>query len=189
MNDPAYYWLRDDMLIPGRWVVGDPHGGPEWVDPSQFTDGRPVKDVPRLTFDLAHPGRTLDFSLATMGIAVVTRRAADVLASVCGPQVQLIQAAVEGYQEPFFIANATHNTDCVDERRSRDVQLWTEKDDRPDRTGDYQFIFKLMIDPGRAGSLDFFRVARYTVALIVSGRLKLAMENARLLGPKFEPVT
>jgi len=149
MSDPTYYWLRDDMLIAGRWVVGEPRGGPGWVDPSQFTDGAPVKEGQVLTFDLSHPGMALDFSLGSMGVAVVTRRAADVLASVCGPQVQLIETAVEGHQGPFFIANATRNADCVDERRSRDVQLWTEKDDRPDRIGDYQFIFKLMIDPQR----------------------------------------
>jgi uncharacterized protein DUF1629 len=82
-----------------------------------------------------------------------------------------------------------HAAECVDEQRSEGVSRWTAEDGRPDRIGDYHAMDKLVIDPERAGGLDFFRVAHYSIALIVSERLKRAMEDAKLLGPRFEPVT
>lgn len=188
MSEQHYYEILDDMEVPGRWVLGDPQGGTDWVDPSQFIDGKPVSIAIPLKFEVIHPGRPLDFSTGTMAVPVVTQRAADVLASVCGPQVQLIEVAVEGHPGPYFIANATRHADCVDEQRSRGVEHWTEEDGRPDRIGEYRSIFKLYIDPNHTNGLDFFRVARYTLALIVSERLKRAMEEAKLLGPKFNPV-
>src|SRR6185295_1510469 len=131
-------------------------------------------------------GIALDYSTSPTGVPVVTPRAADVLEKVCGPQVQLIQVSVQGHEGPFFIANAIRTADCVDEQRSQGVSRWTEADGRPDRIGDYHAMDKLVIDPNRTGGLDLFRVARYTVALIVSDRLKRAMEEAQLLGPKFD---
>src|SRR5688572_475928 len=101
---------------------------------------------------------------------------------------------VAGHQGPHpeayhRIANALRTADCVDEQRSRGVELWTAEEGPPDRIGDYHAMDKLMIDPARTGGLDFFRVTRYLVALVVSERLKRAMEDAKLLGPKFDPVT
>lgn len=189
MSDHRYYQLRDDMLILDRWVLGDPHGGSDWVDPGQFIDGRPVSISIPLTFDVLHPGKPLDFSTGMMCVPVVTRRAADVLTAVCGSQVQLIEVGVEGHAGPFFIANATRNADCVDEQRSRGVEIWKPEDGQPEKVGEYQSIFKLQIDPARAGGLDFFRVARWWIGLIVSERVKRAMEDENLLGPKFDPVT
>lgn len=181
----TYFDLRDDMEVPGRWVLGEIPG----VDPWQFSAGKPAMVNRPLAFEVLLEGIALDYSTSPTGVPVVTPRAADVLAEVCGSQVQLIEVSVQGRQGPFFIANATRTADCVDEQSSRGVRKWTAEDGQPDRIGDYQGFDELKIDPSRTGDLDFFRVARDTITLIVSDRLKQAMEEAKLVGPKFDLVT
>lgn len=185
----SYYDLWDDMLVPGRWVLGEAQSQGRPVDPWQFATGKPAKVEPPLTFEVLLQGKALDYSTSPHGVPVVTHRAADLLAKLCSSQVQLIEVSVQGHEGPFFIANAIRTADCVDEQRSLGVSRWTAEDGRPDRIGDYHAMDKLIIDPDRTGGLDFFRVDRYTVALIVSNRLKRAMEEAKLVGPKFDPVT
>ncbi|HYV49214.1 MAG TPA: DUF1629 domain-containing protein [Myxococcaceae bacterium] len=190
MSDQNQYFdLWDDMQIPGRSVLGTPVGGDRWIDPSQFADGEVVEHWVPMTFEVIHPGSMLDYSMAHMGVPVVNQRAADVLERTCGDQVQLIEVTVSGQIEPFFIANALRTVECVDEQRSQSVALWTEEDGQPAKIGRYRSIFGLKIDPIRVPpELDLFRVARWTVALIASDRLKRAMEGANLIGPKFIPV-
>jgi len=189
VNKQRYYDLWDDMLIPGRWVLGDVQKNGEWVDPSQFTSGTPANVGGPLTVETLKPGRPLDFSITHSKVPVVSQRGADLLVSICGPQAQLISVSVQDHAEPYFIANATRTADCIDEQRSEGVCIWTAEDGRPDRIGDYRPFEKLRIDPERTADLDYFYPARYTVALIVSERLKRAMEDAKLIGPKFLPVT
>lgn len=189
MSNQRFYRLLDDMLVPQRWVLGEPQGGSDWIDPSQFIAGVPASIESPLTFEVLKPGRPLELSLAHLGVPVVTQRAADLLVSVSDPQVQLIPVSVEGHPGPFFIANATRLADCVDEQTSKGVRKWRMEDGQPKKVGDYQGFEALRIDPDRTGDLDLFRVARYTIALIVSERLKRAMEEAKLLGPKFDLVT
>jgi hypothetical protein len=189
MNEDRYYDLIDDMETPGRWVLGDIQGKVPWVDPWQFTAGKPANVDPPLTIEVLLKGRILDYSITPHGVPVVTQRGADLLASVCGSQTQLIEVSVQGYPGPFFIANAVNHVVCVDEQRSQGVQRFSAEDGLPDRIGDYHAMDKLMIDPARTGGLDFFRITHYHVALIVSERLKRAMEDEKLLGPRFEPVT
>jgi uncharacterized protein DUF1629 len=189
MSNQRFYRLLDDMLVPQRWVLGEPQGGTDWIDPSQFIAGTPASIEIPLTFEVLKPGRPLELSFGHPGVPVVSQRAADLLVSVSGSQVQLIPVSVEGHPGPFFIANATRLADCVDEQTSRGVRTWKVEDDQPAKVGEYQGFETLRIDPMPATGLDFFRVARYTVALIVSDRLKRAMEEAKLLGPKFDLVT
>jgi len=192
MPGQRYYDLWDDMLIPGRWVLGDvrdARGELDWINPGQFTSGRPANISAPLVVEVLSPGKTLDFSITHCKVPVVNKRAADLLGLVCGNQVQLIPVSVRGCSEPYFIANATRTADCVDEQRSEGVRVWTAGEGRPDRVGDYHPFDRLRIDPGRTNGLDIFYPARYTGALIVSERLKRAMEEARLEGPQFDPVT
>lgn len=185
----SYFDLLDDMEFPGRWVLGDVERNGSWANPWQFTAGNVVQADAPLNIAVLLQGRPLDYSTDTYGVPIVTARAADLLKQVCGSQVQLIEVSVQGHQGPFFIANATRAADCVDEQLSQGVRRWTEEDGRPDRIGDYHAMDKLVIDPNRTGGLDLFRVARYTVVLIVSDRLKRTMEEAKLLGPRFDLVT
>jgi len=184
-----YFDLWDDMQVPGRSVLGAPVGGDSWIDPSQFARGQLVERWIPMTFEVDLAGLMLDYNRAHMGVPVVTRRTADVLERTCGDQVQFIEVAVAGQSERFFIANALQAVECVDEQRSQGVSLWTEADGQPAKIGRYRSVDLLKIDPTRVPQgLDFFRVARWTVALIASDRLKRAMEDAKLIGPKFIPV-
>lgn len=70
------------------------------------------------------------------------------------------------------------------------VMKWTEEDDRPDKLGDYRQVINLTLSPELIPpGIDIFRVAGWTVALIVSETVKLAMEATGCAGAVFEPVT
>jgi len=189
MMPPAHYRLWDDMPVPNRWVLGNLREEGTLLAPGQLIAGKPVNITMPLSMGVLESGQPLDYSIDPRGTPVVTRRAAELLAPICGQQLQLIEVSVEGHPGPFFVANATRTAHCLDESRSRGASRWTAEDGQPERIGDYHAMDKLIIDPGRTGGLDLFRVAHYTVALIVSERLKNAMEEAGLLGPSFEPVT
>ena len=59
---------------------------------------------------------------------------------------------------------------------------------RPDRVGDYKDVHPLRVDPRRT-NYDIFRIRGWVRPLIVSDRLKTAMEEIDNLGVVFEPVT
>jgi len=140
-----------------------------------------------MTFEVDHPGSMLDYNRAHMSVPVVSRRAAVVLESTCGDQVQLIEVAIAGQREPFFIANSLRIAECVDERLRWASGSSPKRTASPTRSANTVH----RPPPDRSGArarLDFFRVARFPVSLIVSERLKRAMEDAKLIGPKFVPV-
>jgi hypothetical protein len=169
-------------------MLGSPRHQGERIDPWQFFAGRKLTSPGPLTLPLLLAGHQLDYTMADYGVPIVSEACADVLREAAADDVQLFPIEVEGQPSSFYVANATKLADCVDETRSEEVKRWTEADGRPDRLGEYKSIGVLRVDPERVGGLQFFRIERYRVALIVSETLKHAMERAKLVGPKFKPV-
>jgi hypothetical protein len=188
MSDRRFFDLWDDPDVVGRWHLDSPRQNADWVDPRQFCKGMPYTVTSSLRIQLRRIGVPMDYTMADYGMPVVSRRAATVLREVASDDLQLIPVEVEGQLDPYFIANAVKLADCVDEQRSTDVQKWQPEDGRPDRVGSYRSILQLIVDPTRIGPLRFFRIKGWEAALIVSEEVKRAMEDAKLLGPRFQPV-
>ncbi|HYV47712.1 MAG TPA: DUF1629 domain-containing protein [Myxococcaceae bacterium] len=184
-----YYDFWDSKEIPGRWYLKAPIGPDGWVNPELFVSGvGPVNLRGPLRLDFRRPGNPLDYTMADSGMPIASQRAAAIFREIAGPDVELIPVTVEGESEPYFIVNAIHAVDCVDEARSEGIRRWGPEDGRPERIGDYKPFDKLRIDPTRTEGRDLFRVKRCLVYLIASDRLKTALEGANLTGLRFIPV-
>ncbi len=77
---------------------------------------------------------------------------------------------------------------CIDDEASEEVIRWTPEDGRPDRVGQYRDVDGMRIDPPQVGDAQVFRTWGWSIALIVSEDIKLALERIRATGVRFTPV-
>ncbi len=186
-----YYDLLSNMRLRGRWVLADPvdeHG--QEVDPWQFGRGCFLDFQGKLVLRQARPGSALDFSFTTLTIPVVHGRVVSLFERLgLQPQVQFLPAQVEGLSEPYFILNALRIICCVDDAHCEEVRYWRQEDGDPDRVGQYRVVAGMRIDPGKVGDSHILRPWGWTVALLVSERLKQAMEEEGITGTKFVEVS
>lgn len=182
-----YYELLSNMRLRGRWVLADPvdeHG--QEVDPWQFDEGRFLPPQGGLVLRQARSGDALDFSFTTLTIPVVHGR----VVSLCErlglqQQVQFLPARVVGQSEPYFILNALRIIRCIDDARCEEVRYWRPEDGDPDKVGQYRIVAGMRVDPSQVGDSHIFRSWGWSVALLVSERLKRAMEEDGITGTKF----
>ena len=185
-----YFRLMDDVNIPDRWHVKSPVDarGRE-VIPGLLTQGGILEFEEPLVLPLARTGRALDFSLTGLNIAVVSER----FLSMCErmgiqQEIQFIQARVESHPESYFVLNTLRIIRCIDDVRSEEVSFWAPRHGEPERVGHYRNVVGLKVDPGKIGNTQIFRPWGWTVALVVSDHVRLAMEEAGLSGPRFVEV-
>ncbi|GMU01423.1 hypothetical protein KH5H1_55430 [Corallococcus caeni] len=62
------------------------------------------------------------------------------------------------------------------------------QDGRPDRVGQYRDVDGMRIDPTQVGDARVFRTWGWSIALIVSEDIKLALERIRATGIRFTEV-
>ncbi|MBE2898413.1 hypothetical protein HPC37_06230 [Pasteurellaceae bacterium 20609_3] len=81
-----------------------------------------------------------------------------------------------------------HNEiDCVDEERSEFTKFEEDDPVRPDLAGEYDGFYKLKLDYSRINK-ELFRLGKFSIAIIISERLKkLLMEN-NITGIEFTEV-
>ncbi|AKJ06375.1 Hypothetical protein AA314_08001 [Archangium gephyra] len=95
---------------------------------------------------------------------------------------------MEGQSEPYFILNALRIIRCIDDARCEEVRYWRPEDGDPDKVGQYRVVAGMRIDPSKVGDSHIFRPWGWTVALLVSERLKQVMEEEGITGTKFVEV-
>ncbi|HYO57291.1 imm11 family protein [Archangium sp.] len=192
MNTPKrYFELWDDLHIPGRWHLSTPdvdETGRE-IDPWQFKDGVVVTLGAAPLLRMSHPGRALDFTLTGLTVPLVHGRAVSLFKRLSLDQeVQFIPTHVEGFTEPYFLLNALRIIRCIDDARCEEVLYWLPEDNRPDKEGQYRNVRGMKVDPEKVGDANVFRPWGWTAVLIVSERVKRAMENEGITGPRFVEV-
>jgi hypothetical protein len=186
---PRFFELSDDVSVPHRWHLQGPRDsqGRELEDPVQFNRGRPVKAGSGFRIALEQAGMPLDFSEAGLKVPVVHVKVASVFTQLAPRDVQLLPTAVEGQPDQYLILVATKLIRCIDEQASR-VRLWTHADGVPHKVGQYRDVRDLRIDKARVGDAKVFRPEGWTGTLVVSEDLKVALEQLRATGLKFEEV-
>jgi hypothetical protein len=181
-----YFRLVDDVNIPGRWHVGEITGADGASH--EFDAGAAVDVEGALSAGVTHEGRALEFSLTSFAVPVASRALAEAIADVAGRDVQRIALKLGG-RAGFEVLNATRSFDCLDETRSEFVE-WTAGDHRADLAGQYRMVPRLHVDARRIpADARLFRVARWSIALVVTEDVKAAMERVGCLGAKFLEVT
>ncbi|MFY0563898.1 imm11 family protein [Archangium lansingense] len=185
-----YYEVYDNKYIPGRWHVRMPlhdetEGGEEWFDTWRFNEGRVLEIERPIRLSVKPAGVALEYT-ESMGIPIVHRRVASLFERLeLQKEVQFIPVEVEGQTEPWFILNALQVIRCIDDARCEEVLYWGPEDGEPDRVGEYQNVRGLKVDPEKVGSANIFRPWGWLVVLIVSERVKSAMEQEGITGIKF----
>lgn len=186
-----YFDLSDDMRIPGRWVLhqADVDDRGRRVGPWQFGEGRAMNLEGKPILGVSLPGVPLDFSLTELAAPVVTQRVVALFERLgLQKEVQFVPAHVEGHVSPYFILNTLQTIRCIDEARCEEVRLWEPWHGEPEKTGQYRNVAGLKIDPTKVGSANIFRPWGWTVVLVVSERVKLAMEEEGITGARFTEV-
>jgi hypothetical protein len=155
------------------------------INPWQFKRGEVIHlDAPPL-LHLVRPGRTLEFTLTGLTIPLVNRRVVSLFERLgLDREVQFIPTRVEGFTEPYFLLNALRIIRCIDDARCEEVLHWLPEDNRPDKVGQYRDIGGLKVDPEKIDA-DVFRPWGWTVILIVSERVKQALESEGITGTRF----
>jgi hypothetical protein len=178
----------DDARFPDRWFLDEPvtHDGKE-IDAREFTYGRAYKGPAPARVPVQHEGRKVQFNLAAFDMPVVSNLVASLMRGIAPGEFECLPVAAGSSFHDHLIVNAVFREACVDEGRS-DILRWKPEDDRPDEVGKYRMISGLTIDAGRTHERDFFRVEDWEVALIVSERIRQALEVVPDLGVVFIPV-
>jgi hypothetical protein len=181
-----YFRLLDDLLIPGRWHLGNVSLG--GVDKKVVFDSRQVLEVDDYEIEVSRDGRSLEFSQTSFGIPVARDGLALEIEGVAGHDVQLLACQIFG-AGGFTILNCVRQVMCLDEERST-FDKWGDADSRPDLIGHYRTVYDLKVNAAQVpDDAHLFRISKWPVALIVSQTLKEAMEAADCFGARFLDVT
>ena len=183
-----FFDLADDVYIPRRWHLDTPidnqgHMVHDW----DFKRGTSVHVEGRLKIPIEIAGRPLDFTEAGIRIPVVHVKVASMLAEKARGDVQLIPADIEGQPDQYFVLVVTRLIRCIDEQASR-ILFWTHADGEPERVGQYRDVRDMRIDKAKVGNAQVFRPEGWEVALIVSERIKDALERMGATGTRFQEV-
>lgn len=193
-----YYEIYDDVYVPGRWHLrmplfkdGEGEGGHEdddereLFDTWRFNEGRVLEIERPICLSVKPTGVAIEYT-ESMGIPVVHRRVVSLFERLgLQKEVQFIPVEVEGQAEPWFILNALQVIRCIDDARCDEVFYWGPEDGEPDRIGEYSNVRGLKVDPEKIGGAHIFRPWGWLVVLIVSERVKRAMEEEGITGTKF----
>lgn len=182
-----YYRLNSDVYFPGRWYLSDIGGsGIKQVYNWQFSaiggavDGEYEQSV-------SDDGKEMDFTLTNSFIVpIVSDRMKDILSFVEGVRFMRVAIAKDTLRQ-YYIMVVDEFVDCFDESQSIFKVFTPGNPIRPDRVGDYHSVIKLMVDPARAEGHDIFRIKKYPIVVIVSERVKQALEAQELTGLCFQP--
>ncbi|MCE4056167.1 imm11 family protein [Pseudomonas sp. Au-Pse12] len=188
-----YYLLRQDVLVPEKWVLGDVRHVNNWnfIDP-------PVNfmEPGAYALDVRFDGCEVDYSLAGYAsVPVLSLKAYKALSGLpevdepyCNVVFEPVRFENKKVREEYFLMIIETQFDCVDEKKSGYKKFETDDPVRPDLAGEYHAFTNLVIDPEKVGHQHIFRVKKYLGAIIVSEEVKRRVEMAGVGGVLFESV-
>lgn len=177
----------DDISFRSRWYLGEIYGIDNWMLRLRMQD-IPLRDRQRTK--LVQDGVEMDYTLASpYGVSVVSQTIKSLLQDI--PDVGFMPLTIEGKHtsKSYFALVVYPHLKCVDETKSDFKKFMPDDPVRPDRAGDYNGFFKLIIDPLRVEGHDIFRIARSGSQLIISQKIKDRFDAAGVTGVVYKPVT
>jgi len=184
-----FYRVDNDPDLEHRWYLEEPRF--KEVDDFDFWPliaGVKVEAVGGLRVPIQEDGPVLPFTFAAFDIPVVRNDIIGRMSSVDPQGVDSLPCLIPGSSGDYSILIVPRLVECVDEQRSHCTR-WTAADGRPDKVGQYRMIVDLRIRGSAVpAGIDIFRVSGWNVALIVSERMRSAIEAVDATGLKFYPV-
>jgi hypothetical protein len=181
-----YYRIIDDINYPQRWHLGDII---EVKDNWPFIYGKKI-DVELLVKELHvkiyKDGNPMDYTTSeAYSIPIVSELLKKQLGGVRDLQFIPVKIWDKSIDLRYFIMVATNKLDCVNEELSVFGKFAENDPIRPDLAGNYSWFTKLIIDEAKAEGKDVFRIAKACHYLIISQRVKDAIEDVNAIGAKF----
>jgi hypothetical protein len=185
-----YYKMSNDMNILDRWTLGDPlDGNNQEIWHGQVTRGLPIAVQRPARIGLYAPGRALDFSTTALNVPIIHGRIKELFEQLgLDDQMQLFPITVEGQAAPYYLVNLLRVIRCIDDARCEEVAYRTVEDGYEDRIGEYRNVVGMQIDPSKVGDAEIFRPWGWQTSIIVSERVKLALEESGITGAYFTEV-
>lgn len=182
-----YDCFIDEITFPNRWYLGKVYDFDNWMfdmRPREVSLHSPQR------MKLVQDGVEMDYTLASpYGVSVVSQTIKSLLQDI--PDVAFMPLTIEGKHtsKSYFALVVYPHLKCVDETKSDFKKFMPDDPVRPDRAGDYNGFFKLVIDPLRVEGHDIFRIARSGSQLIISQKIKDRFDAAGVTGVVYKPVT
>lgn len=167
-----FFDLAIDMTDGVQWLLDAPTtGGPGFTFGFYSVGER--RDGVVATTTVLRPGVPQPLSWTQSMVPVVTEEVRDLIEEVTPGAVQWVPLEIEGHPEPRFLMNILHLIDCIDVDRSVGKQ-------RPpgDEKGGWSSLTELHVKADLDPECDVFRVAGFSVIIVISGRLKEALDAA-----------
>ncbi len=185
-----YFKLSDDMRILDRWTLDNPmEGNGEELWHGLMTDGLHISVQQPARIALYVPGRALDFSTTALSIPIIHGKVKALFEQLgLNSQMQLFPITVEGQAEPYYVMNLLRVIRCIDDARCEEVAYRTVEDGYEDRIGEYCNVVGMRIDPSKVGDAEIFRPWGWQTIILVSERVKQAMEDSGVTGTRFTEV-
>lgn len=181
-----YYEIRDDVYYPNRWHLDDVI---EAEDNWQFIYGNKIDEstLPeKLHIGIYQDGRPMDYTTnGAYSVPIVSERIKTQLGEVKGLQFIPVEIVGKEVELRYFIMVVTSKLDCVNEEFSVFGKFVENDPIRPDKAGHYSWFTKLIVDPAKINGKDVFRIEKAAGNVIVSERVKAAMEDINATGIKF----
>jgi hypothetical protein len=181
-----YFRLIDDINFPQRWYLGDIL---ETDDNWQFINGHKINDklLPEKLSVLVYlDGKPMDFTTnEAYCVPIVSSRFKKQLEGIDG--LQFLPVTVKGnlYELSYFIMVVTNKKNYINEELSEFSKFVENDPIRPDKAGHYSWFSKLVIDPSKLKGEDVFRVDKGELYLVVSQKIKEAIEEINATGTVF----
>lgn len=176
---PRFYELSITP-IPGTWFLAVPwlNEDGSWKDIWAYTRCERLKDPSPVAATIKHAGRSRDINFASFDIPIMSRKVNDVLEAEAPGEIQRVPVTIDAPGE-WEVTNVLHEIDCIDHRESL-IQYWPN--DHPEKAGKPRGVLKLVIDPDRVEGAQIFRLKGWLGPIIISAKLKAALEAAKFTG-------
>lgn len=190
-----YYKLQFDDQEIGSWelvVPWDLPGG-NWRDVWAYNRCEYISQPEEISIKISDKGLATDFNLANFNIPIVSKRLGDALEEVAANQIQRIPVSV-GDDSDWEILNIVNLVECLDHGRS--VIDYYPEDTRdsviveaPERARKPRGVRLLRIKASKADGFHIFRISDWPVPIIVSSKVRDALQDTNLTGFTFRCVT
>jgi hypothetical protein len=183
-----YFRLADDVYFPSRWYLGDIIDEDNW----QFVYGGKIDEMllpSQLYIELYQDGIAMDYTTnEAFSVPIISERIKMQLGGIKGLQFIPVTLKDKKVDLKHFIMIVTATLDCVDEELSEFGKFVDNDPVRPDLSGHYSWFTKLIINPAKLNGEDIFRIDKAEHYLVVSERVKTAIEEIDATGVLFSPV-
>lgn len=149
-------------------------------------DCRPVVIDRPVRYFIFAEGMRVDFNDCSAAEIITSRRLAFLLKELAPDDIQLVPVEVKGDAGEWWLVHVLTHLDCMDRKHT----LFSYEPSRDRKIhGQITGVLKLVVDPERIGDRQIFRAKGWEVDLLVSERVKGAMEKAGVTGAQFRSVS